>query len=352
MITFALIIVFGAFLLFSSILFKTYKSVPLKELKRQARGGDEMAAALYKVVGFGRSLDIMLWFMLGLSAAVFFTVLAQHVSWIISVIVISLILWVGFLWLPSVHGTRFGHVLAKYTARPLHAVIDALYPLLGRLENLLDRYRPVSVHTGIYSKEDLLELLGQQKGQLDNRIAKDELIIAQNALQFGDKLVRDVMTPKRVMKIVNAQDSVGPALMDELHKSGHSRFPVYEDTKDNFVGVLFMRDVVGAKTGGTVKNLMNKQVYYAHDEDTLLETLQAFIKTHHHMFLVVNSFEEVVGVVTLEDVLEKIIGKQIVDEFDQHDSMRAVAAKKAAIEHKENDHPQDKPSDTSPEVVE
>jgi CBS domain containing-hemolysin-like protein len=352
MITLLILLIAALVLLFACLLFKTYKNVPPKELKRRARGGDELAAALYKVVGFGRSLDIALWFLIGISAATFFTVLAQHVSWLISVIIIAFVLWIGLLWLPSASGTRFGRQVAKYTARPLHAVIDAVYPLLARLERLFDKYRPVTVHTGLYSKQDLVELLRHQKGQLDNRISKDELLIAQSALEFGDLLVRDIMTPKRVMKTVNAQDSVGPALMDELHKSGHSRFPVYEDAKDNFVGILFMRDVVGAKAGGMVKNLMTKQVYYAHDEDTLLETLQAFIKTHNHMFLVVNSFEEVVGVVTLEDVLEKIIGKQIIDEFDQHDSMRAVAAKKAQKEHKENNHPQDKSSDTPPEVVE
>ena len=251
MVTLVLIVVFGSALLFSCSLFKTYKSVPPKELKRRARGGDEVAAALYKVVGFGRSLDVMLWFVLGLSAAVFFTVLAQHASWFISVAIICLMIWFGFLWLPSAHGTRFGRMLGQYTARPLHAVIDVLYPILGRLENLLDRYRPVSIHTGMYSKEDLVELLRQQKGQLDNRISVDELLIAQSALQFGDRLVRDVMTPKRVMKTVNAQDSVGPALMDELHKSGHSRFPVYEDTKDNFVFFFFIIYVVVGKAGGT-----------------------------------------------------------------------------------------------------
>jgi CBS domain containing-hemolysin-like protein len=352
MITLLVTAVLGLLLLFACLLFKTYKSIAPKELKRRARAGDDIAAALYKVVGFGRSLDIALWFFIGLSAAMFFTVLAQHLSAVLSVVIIALVLWVGFLWLPSASGTRFGRQVAKYTARPLHAVIDAVYPVLARLEKLLDRYRPISVHTGLYSKEDLVELLRQQKGQLDNRISKDELIIAQSALQFGDLLVRDIMTPKRVMKTVNASDSVGPALMDELHKSGHSRFPVYEDGKDNFVGVLFMRAVVGAKAGGSVKGLMDKQVYYAHDEDTLLQTLQAFIATHHHLFLVVNSFEEVVGVITLEDVLEKIIGKQIIDEFDQHDSMRAVAAKKAQKEHQENNHPEVKPGDTSPEVVE
>lgn len=352
MITLLLVVALTALLLFASVLFKTYRSIPAKELKRRAREGDELAAALYKVVGFGRSLDIALWFFIGLTAAVLFTLLGHELSALWSVILIALILWFGFLWLPGTSGTQFGRLVAKYTARPLHAVIDTIYPVLARVEKLTDNYRPLTFHTGLYSKEDLVDLLKQQKGQLDNRISKDELLIAQNALQFGDLLVRDAMTPKRVMKTVNAADAVGPALMDELHKSGHSRFPVYEDKKDNFVGILFMRDAINAKQGGVVKGLMNKRVYFAHDEDTLLTTLQAFIKTHHHMFLVVNSFEEVVGVLTLEDVLEKVIGKPIIDEFDQHDNMRAVAAKQARKEHEANNHPQDKPGKESPEVIE
>jgi CBS domain containing-hemolysin-like protein len=75
-----------------------------------------------------------------------------------------------------------------------------------------------------------------------------------------------------------------------------------------------------------VSDIMSKDVRYIHEEESLDQALRAFLKTHHHLFVVVNNFEEFVGVLSIEDVLEEIIGKEIVDEFDAYDDLRAVAA--------------------------
>jgi CBS domain containing-hemolysin-like protein len=66
-------------------------------------------------------------------------------------------------------------------------------------------------------------------------------------------------------------------------------------------------------------------VFYVHQDKPLDHVLQAFLRTKHHLFLVVNEFEEVTGVISIEDVLETIIGRKIVDEFDQYEDLRAVA---------------------------
>lgn len=336
--TLLLVLVLAFLMLYGIVLLRTYRHISAKELKRQAREGDKFADALYRVVGFGMSLDIVLWFVVGLSAAGLFTVLADHTTGWFAVVIIAGLIWIGFAWLPATKGSYLSRQLAGYTARPLHWVIDLIYPVLVKLEKLITRHSPVTVHTGLYTKQDLVDLLKVQKGQLDNRISKEELAIARNALTFGDKLVRDVMTPRRVMKTVSADDAAGPIVMEELHKSGHSRFPVYEGKKDNYVGILYMRDMVKARAGGVIKNIMEKKVFYVHDESTLEDVLQAFIKTHHHMFLVVNNFEEVVGLVTMEDILEKIVGRPILDEFDQYDDLRAVAAKAARKDHQPDTH--------------
>ena len=125
-------------------------------------------------------------------------------------------------------------------------------------------------------------------------------------------------------------------LMGELHTSGHSRFPVYEAKKDNIVGVLYLHDLVATKQSGVVRTVMRRKVTYVHEEFTLYQTLQAFIKTKQHLFVAVNSFEEYVGIITIEDVLERVIGKLIVDEFDTYDDLRAVAAAAARKDHAAN----------------
>jgi Mg2+/Co2+ transporter CorB len=80
---------------------------------------------------------------------------------------------------------------------------------------------------------------------------------------------------------------------------------------------------------------MRVDVYYINEQATLDHALNAFLKTKHHLFIVVNEFEDVVGVLSVEDVLEQIIGQQIQDEFDQYDDLRAVAAKHASKKREE-----------------
>jgi len=139
--------------------------------------------------------------------------------------------------------------------------------------------------------------------------------------------------------------------MSDLHTSGLSRFPVYDGKKDNIVGILYLHDLVGTKRTGTVQGIMSTKLTYVHEDFSLYQTLQAFIKTKQHLFVVVNSFEEFVGIITIEDVLEQMIGKLIVDEFDKYDDLRSVAAAAAKKEHHEHSEPKPEPTAETPEVV-
>jgi CBS domain containing-hemolysin-like protein len=80
---------------------------------------------------------------------------------------------------------------------------------------------------------------------------------------------------------------------------------------------------------------MRQEVFYINEQLSLDHALNAFLKTKHHLFIVVNEFEDVVGVLSIEDVLEQIIGQPILDEFDQYDDLRAVAAKHASKKREE-----------------
>jgi CBS domain containing-hemolysin-like protein len=266
-------------------------------------------------------------------------------------LVIALVLWLGFVWLPAREATRAGVWVAQQCAPLFAKILEYLHPVLVKFQRFVARNRPVSIHTGLYDKDDLKELFDRQKVQSDNRVDAQTLEIVAHALSFGDKKVSDILTPRRVVKAVSATDAIGPIVMDDLHKSGHSRFPVYEGKQDNIVGVLFLRDAVRAKTGGILQKVMSKTVCYVHEDQPLTEALQAILKTHQQLFVVVNSFEEYVGIVTIEDIMEAIVGTQIVDEFDEYEDLRAVAAKMAAKEHEEHiEH--DSPHENIQEVTE
>jgi CBS domain containing-hemolysin-like protein len=314
-------------------LLKTYQHIPAREVKRMARSGDDTAKLLYKAIAYGASLSLVLWAIVGISAALSLLLFAQTLPFWAALVAAALVLWAGFAWIPSSDLSNFGVYMARKAAGPLAWLLERTNPLVSRVAAFIRNHRRIVIHTGLYEKSDLIELLALQKNQPDSRIPAGEVDMLTNALSFGDKLVSDVLIPKRVVDVVSAEESIGPVLTDELHKSGHSRFPVYEGKKDNIVGILFLRDLVMNKKSGTVRTVMKPHLTYVHEDFTLYQTLEAFIKTKHHLFLVVNKFEEFVGIITIEDVIEQIVGKVIVDEFDNYDDLRAVAAKAAQKEH-------------------
>lgn len=318
---------------------RTYSAVPLRELKRRARSGNELAAAFTKAVGYGYSLRAILWVLIGLSSALFFVFVSlEYPTWF-AIMLSAFLVWLGFLWLPARQVTRYGETFAAWVAPGFAKLASWVHPIIDRIAKFIHKNHPVNIHTGLYERQDFVELIEKQKVQADNRIEQSELDVAKHALTYGDKQIGDVMTPRRVVKMVKADDSIGPVLLDELHKSGHSRFPVYEGKPEHIVGTLFLRDLVEGSEHGLVKTHMKKTAYYVHEDQSLHDAFQAILKTHHQLFIVVNSFEEYVGIITMEDVLETMIGKPIVDEFDQYEDLRAVAARAASKDHKTNKEP-------------
>lgn len=331
---------------------RTYGAIQLKELKRRAREGDDTAVLLHRVAGYGISLRAVLWLLIGIAAAGFFVYISRHTSYLAALGLSSLLVWIGFVWLPNREVKRISVWFAGTLARPLAWLLQYVHTPLVWLHEFIARHKPVTIHTGLYDKDDLLQLIQAQTVQPDNRIEQYELELALQALTFGDKLVGDYLTPRRITKTVSIDDSIGPLLMSELHGSGFSRFPVYEGKKNNFVGTLFLRDLVKTKTSAKVKDVMRKEIAFVHEDQTLYDALQAILKTRNHLLVVVNSFEEYVGVITIEDVLEQIIGRSIRDEFDQYDDLRAVAQRAADKEHSVHQDQAASASEEPTEVIE
>lgn len=340
--------IFASMALVSVSLQKTYSALPVRELKRRARSGNPTAKAMYRAASYGQSLRAVLWlFIIGFSVGFFFTVSRSAPVWFAVTASVALI-WIAYVWLPATRVTALGERLAAISSAPLARLLAYLHPLISRLQRIIRGGKPTLPKTNVYEKEDLLDFLKIQQEQVDNRIDKTELEMAMSALTFGKKPVRKLLTPRRMVKVVSVEEDIGPVLMDELHASGHSRFPVYDGKKDNIVGTLYMRDLISAKSSGTVRQVMKHDVAYVNEEQNLFDALQAVIKSHHHLLVVVNGFEEYVGIITLEDVLEQIIGKPIIDEFDQYHDLRAVAARAAKEDRQEHE----KAENTTPDQTE
>jgi CBS domain containing-hemolysin-like protein len=181
--------------------------------------------------------------------------------------------------------------------------------------------------TPLSSREELEHLVDSSGGLLTT----DEKKLIRSSLHFKEKTVGEIMTPRGVVATIPKDELIGPLTLDELHRTGFSRFPVIDEDIDHVIGVLHIKELltVGHKDSETAAKAMEKKVYYINQNQTLEHALAAFIKTRHHLFIVVNGYRETAGILTLEDVIEALLGREIVDEFDLHDDLRVVAERNA-----------------------
>lgn len=173
------------------------------------------------------------------------------------------------------------------------------------------------------SREELAELIENAQGVL----SPQERSLMTATMAFRDKTIREIMTPRTVIDSINKGEFLGPLVLDELHALGHSRLPVIDGDLDHIVGVLHLRDLLSLdeKDSKTAEKAMDPKVYYIREDDSLEHALAAFLKNRRHLFVVINENRETVGLVSLEDVIEALIGRRIMDEDDIHADLQAVA---------------------------
>lgn len=305
---------------------KTYFRLPKHELKRRAERHDTAAAAMYRAVAYGNSLRGLLWLYIGLTSAAGFILLARELHIWVSLFIIGPLLWIAFSLIPASRTTKFGTWLTVMVTPAIAWLLNYLHPLLSRGADVVGtRYKAPS-HTKLFELEDIIRLLERQKHQEDNQLSEEELEIAIRALSFDDYHVADVMTPRKEIKVVQAGDTLGPILINEVHETGQEYALVRESAKGPFAGSLRFSQL-GIESKGHVRDIMQPTVYYVHEADKLSEALHAFFVTNHPIFVVVNSSEEYIGVITVETILRELVGHLPGDDFDQYADLEAVAGR-------------------------
>lgn len=295
------------------------------QLQRKAQLGDKHAKLIYGLYGMRYQLMATLLITGTVANTLIVVLLDNALGSFVSILISTIIIMLFGELLPALYLKNRVIPVAARLYPALYRIVVFSSPVTRPLGELFDKWDGRDTQF-VYSKEELMRMFDGQKLSDNTDIAIDEARMIRKVLEFGDKKIRDVMTPRRMTKLVLQDDDLGPLLLNELHASGHSRFPVIADAKHNqFVGTLYIRDLAIHSRAKQVKDIMGKDVLYIHEEKSLDHALRTFLKTRHHLFIVVNNFEEFVGVLTIEDVLEEIIGKEIVDEFDQHEDLRAVA---------------------------
>jgi CBS domain containing-hemolysin-like protein len=305
---------------------KTYYFIPARELKKRAEARDPDALKLYRAVAYGDSLRVILWLYIALTAATSFVLLAKALSLIIGLLVVALLLYLVFSLFPSIKNGKASIVLAKMATPALAWTLNYLQPPLEKASSKVEHIYFGNQQTGIYDSSDLMELILKQQTQLDNRLTAEELEIIKRAISFRDKTVVDVLIPRKQIKTILASDTIGPILINELHKSGQSHVLVKESAKGQVIGSLAFKDL-NLKSQGQVRDLMNDTVYYLNAGDSLSEALHAFFTTNQAMFVVLNSSEEYVGVVNIEAIIRELMGHIPGNNFEAYTKAEAVAAR-------------------------
>ncbi|HVR81473.1 MAG TPA: transporter associated domain-containing protein [Luteimonas sp.] len=178
------------------------------------------------------------------------------------------------------------------------------------------------------TREDLVELL--RDAQADGLIAADTLRMMEGAIAVSELTVGDVMIPRAQMVALPADASL-IELTKLMVASGHSRFPVHGEDKDEILGILLAKDLLRGVTenGGvaTVRELLRPAVLIP-ESKRLNVLLREFRQSRNHMAIVIDEYGGVAGLLTIEDVLEQIVG-DIDDEHDDAEDPDALIAAQA-----------------------
>ena len=179
------------------------------------------------------------------------------------------------------------------------------------------------IHPGPDSREELLDALSDAE---DNQvIGAESRLMLEGVLRMADLTAGQVMVAAPRMDLINLDAPID----ESLHKvidTGHSRFPVYEGERDNLVGILLAKDLLKLQRAPAlnIRTLLRPAMFIPESKG-LNDLLREFRNTRNHMALVVDEFGRIAGLITIEDVLEQIVG-DIEDEFDIQEDVGDIFA--------------------------
>jgi putative hemolysin len=227
--------------------------------------------------------------------------------------------------IPRMLGSQRASWIMARAVRPVFSWLAIPFRVLtwplARLTNLLARgmgLRPGAFVEGLaHTPEEIQRLVAQSHAE--GVVEEDEQEMIQSVFQFSTTVAREVMTPRTDMTAISIDCTLEDLLPIVLGEE-HSRLPVYEDTLDTIIGVLLVKDLLAVlasperRAGFDLREVM-REPYFVPDTKPVDEILAEFRTKNVHMAIVLDEFGGTYGIVTLEDVLEELVG-EIHDEYD------------------------------------
>jgi CBS domain containing-hemolysin-like protein len=245
---------------------------------------------------------------------------------VISVVLTLLILIFSEI-IPKTIGAKYWRELALMSGTIIRGMVIITYPLV-----LLTGYitKLISGKTDVMStsREEISAMarIGTREGIIEEKENK----IIQNIFRLKDIKVKEIMTPRVVVTTANAGMSLGEFLIkkDLLY---YSRLPIYKDKHENIIGYVFRQEVferLAEKETGLKLQDICREIVIANEFQTIMSLWEVLLEKKEHIALIVDEYGGMAGIVTLEDIIESILGLEIVDERDKIIDMQQFAKKR------------------------
>ena len=247
-------------------------------------------------------------------------------------IVTLIILYFGEL-IPKLQALRNAESWALHTASAVNLAVLLTYPIswpLSRLAVALSHMFGVEQHRVMSMSEQEIRALvevGHEHGVLE----QEERQMIHSIFELGETIVREVMVPRIDMTAVSSKAS-HKEVVELVNKHGHSRIPVYDNSIDNVIGIIHVKDLLLAVSDPDKFDLAKsvRKVYVVPEEKKVDDLLREFQKEQVHMAIVLDEYGGTAGLVTLEDIIEEIVG-EIQDEYDKEQPLSAKIDERTVI---------------------
>lgn len=214
--------------------------------------------------------------------------------------------------LPKIFGRHYSEGIAKLAVIPLVLLTKLIHPLVQLLVQIASLFVKVfGVETqGEIPKLNVAELKGMLESEGPGETATSPQRILKNILEFGRLRVKDVQNPREKIFAIDL-NKTPREVMSMVWQSPYSRIPVYKQSLDNITGIIYAKDLLNAwRTEGLIliPDLL-RPVYFVSEQTSVSELLREFKKGHHHFAMVRDEAKKITGIITIEDVLEEIVGE-------------------------------------------
>ena len=287
-----------------------------EELKRKAAKGDKVASRVYEYRKNGNYLIVCV--LIGNVAVIsaMSLVLNSVTGGIVAGLLTTALVTAFGEILPQSLFSRKGWRLSRYFFWLLDIIFIILWPIAKPISLLLDKFLGEELPM-LYSREEITHMIEDHAKHEKSSIDLGESRIISGALTFSEHKVKEKMVAKNKAVTIAFDEELDYQEVLRLQRTGHSRIPVYDKNLDDFVGILFMKDLILKSLPTKVSKVYRDKLYDIHQETNLDTALSRFIQTKTHMSAVTDDNDQVVGFITLEDVIEEILNRKITDEHDQ-----------------------------------